>query len=89
MDLFVLVWQPLLVGRIWESSSSLPMITNDDDMIRSSSCPLIPRSSTLWKVTGIRNDLFIYLFFIILFIYLFLAVVALGVLLRIDCLMAA
>ena len=63
MDLFVLVWQPLLVGRIWESSSSLPMITNDDDMIRSSSCPLIPRSSTLWTVTGIRNDLFIYLLF--------------------------
>ena len=62
MDLFVLVWRPLLAGWIWKSSSSLPMITNDDDMIGSINCPPIPRSSTLWTVTGIQNDLFIYLF---------------------------
>ena len=35
MDLFVLVWRPLLQGRIWKSSLSLPVITNDDDMIGS------------------------------------------------------
>ena len=89
MDLFVLVWRPLLARRIWESSSSLPMIKDNDDMIGSISCPPIPRSSTLWTVTGIQNDLFIYLLFIYIYIYFFLVVVALGVLLCIDCFMAA
>ena len=60
MDLFVLVWRPLLAGRIWESSSSLPMITDDDDMIESISCPHIPRSSTLWTVTRIQNEFFFF-----------------------------
>ena len=35
IDLFVLVWRPLLQGRIWKSSLSLPVITDDDDMIGS------------------------------------------------------
>ena len=82
MDLPVLVWWPLLPGRIWVYSSSLIVVMDNENMIESISCPPISRSSTLWTVTGIRKDLFIIIFF-------FFAVVALRVLLHIDCLMAA
>ena len=33
MGLLVLVWRPLLVGRVWEFPSSLSMIIDDDDVI--------------------------------------------------------
>ena len=73
MDLSVLVWWPLLPGRIWKSFLSLLEITDDDDMIGSINCPSIPRSSTLWTVTRIRKDLFIYylLFFFFFFFSFF------------------
>ena len=41
-SLLVLVWRPLLVGQVWEFPSSLPMITDDDDVIGPISCPPIP-----------------------------------------------
>ena len=45
---------------------------DDDNMIKSISCPPIPRSSTLWTVIGIRKDLLIYcLLFFFLFSFFF------------------
>ena len=32
-SLLVLVWRPLLVGRVWEFPSSLSMIIDDDEVI--------------------------------------------------------
>ena len=42
MGCLVLVWRPLLVGRVWEFPSSLPTITDNNDVIGPISCPLIP-----------------------------------------------
>ena len=53
MGLLVLVWQPLLVGRVWEFLSSLPTIKDDDDMIGPISCPPIPE--VVHALDGHRN----------------------------------
>ena len=72
-----------------------------DDMIEPISCPSIPRSSITWTVVGIRKGLLVYLsvyiyiyiylvlFILLLLFFFFFAVMAFGVLLRIDYLMAA
>ena len=61
-----------------------------DDMIEPISCPPILRSSITWTVVGIRKDLLVYLsIYIYIYIFFFFAVMAFGVLLCIDCLMAA
>ena len=55
MGLLVLVWRPLLMGRVWEFPLSLLTITDDDDVIGPISCPIFLRSSMFWSVTGIRK----------------------------------
>ena len=108
MGCLVLVWRPLLVGRVWEFPSSLPTITDNNDVIGPISCPLIPE--VVYALDSHRNAkgftyyyyyyhiyilnyLFMYtwidIIYIYIYIYLYLAVVVLGVLLCIDCLMAA
>ena len=52
-SLLVLVWRPLLVGRVWEFPSSLPMITDDNDVIGPISCPPIPE--VVHALVGHRN----------------------------------
>ena len=54
MGLLILVWRPLLVGRVWEFLSSLPtIIDDDDDMIGPISCPPIPE--VIHALDGHRN----------------------------------
>ena len=73
MGLLVLVWRPLLMGRVWEFPLSLLTITDDDDVIGPISCPIFLRSSMFWSVTGIRKgSLTIIYIYIYLLNYLFM-----------------
>ena len=76
MGLLILVWRPLLVGRVWEFPSSLPTITNDDDMIGPISCPPIPE--VVHALDGQRDTkgftyyYYYYYYYIYIFNYLFM-----------------
>ena len=89
VDSLVLDRQPLLPGRTWIGRLSLVVNGWTLTIWLSLSTAPLPRSSITWTVVGIRKGLLVYLSIYIYIYIFFFAVMAFGVLLCIDCLMAA